>query len=203
MKLVVCRSLINETGAGDELLVGDISTECASAWIVGIVNLIFSVSFLIGVLILRQIIRNDSSVDTSRYNKPWIHVLGHILRSIGCLFLCFWTLCEIGEAILSDLIVKEISLYLYVPLFVQFIGSVLLMIYIHYVEQSIRPKCMHLVWLYLLCAAAAKGFYVYSLFLLGLGVPHLRFDFTWNIIVNYLLLFVLETVVWCMWVSKT
>ena len=88
------------------------------------------------------------------------------------------------------------SLYLHVPLALQLLAVGLSMLHVHRSELSLTPRALLLYATHLVLAAAAKALYLAALFLLGLGVPQLRFDLAWGVVINYALLLLLEAVVW-------
>ena len=114
------------------------------------------------------------------------------IRWILTLSLIILNIAEIGEGILSDSKIHGLHFHLYIPHMVALCGSVLSIVYYHCVESWNSPRFLLLLLLYWLGGLIIKALKVCNLFIRGLNVQHVRFDLTWDVIIIYFLLIIVE-----------
>ncbi|CAH1801693.1 unnamed protein product [Owenia fusiformis] len=124
--------------------------------------------------------------------QSWVHFPGHNIRYILTIALIVMNLFELAEGVLSDSMYQGLHLHLYVPHCVSVAASIMTLVYYHNVEMWNSPRFLLLTLLYWMSALTIKCLKVFCLFKKNLGIVNLRFDLTWDVIVVYFFLLIVE-----------
>ena len=186
-----CGPHINATKVGDGIL----ANECF------LDGLSFFPHILLILISLPILIAWNKSSYGGTQAQTWVHFPLHTFRWILFIILILLNLVEIGEGVISDSMFVGSHLHLYIPHCVALIGSLFSIIYYHNVESLNSPRFLLLLILYWVAGLIVKILKVIHLFRKGLGVEHLRFDLTWDVIIVYGLLLILELYILCSLVS--
>ena len=123
---------------------------------------------------------------------PWVHFPGHTVRWIFTLILMVIHLCEIGEGVIAEFRDEGPHLHLYLTHCVALIGCIVSIIYYTSIETWNSPRLLLALLIYWIGALTIKCMKLVSLFKKGLSVNFVRFNFTWDVVILYTILLLVE-----------
>ncbi|XP_063164727.1 ATP-binding cassette sub-family C member 9 isoform X1 [Candoia aspera] len=126
------------------------------------------------------------------HHNTWLHFPGHNLRWILTFTLLFVHVCEIGEGIVSDTILRSRHPHLFLPAIMGFVAATTSIVYYHNIETSNFPKLLLALFLYWIMAFVTKTIKLVRYCQDEIYFGQLRFCITGTMVVLYGLLMAVE-----------
>ena len=171
-----CGELQNATSITRD---GVLSSECF------LDGLSFMPHILFVLVSLPVLITWNKSEYGSMHVKSWVHFPGHNVRWILTVLLFVLNLMEIGEGLISNSLYEGTHLHLFLPQCIGVIGTVVSVLYYHYVELWNSARFLMFLWCYWGFLLITKVLKMVHLLKANVGPAYMRFNFTCVAILLY------------------